>query len=63
MRNRCPKYRPRQNLGFTLVEILIALVIGLFLMGALLTIVQANRTAPLGKLSPEDLREIDVLLA
>jgi type IV pilus assembly protein PilW len=31
--------------GFTLVEILIALVIGLFLMGALLTIVQANRTA------------------
>jgi len=45
MRNRHPKYRPRQNLGFTLVEILIALVIGLFLMGALLTIVQANRIA------------------
>jgi type IV pilus assembly protein PilW len=34
-----------RNRGFTLVEILIALVIGLFLMGALLTIVQANRTA------------------
>src|ERR1700720_4456827 len=29
--------------GFTLVEILIALTIGLFLMGALLTIVQTNR--------------------
>jgi type IV pilus assembly protein PilW len=29
--------------GFTLVEILIALFIGLFLMGALITIVQANR--------------------
>src|SRR5580692_11556731 len=34
-----------RNRGFTLIEILIALVIGLFLMGALLTIVQANRTA------------------
>jgi type IV pilus assembly protein PilW len=44
MGNRYPKF-PQQNLGFTLVEILIALVIGLFLMGALLTIVQANRTA------------------
>ncbi len=30
--------------GFTLIEILIALLIGLFLLGALLTIVQANRT-------------------
>ena len=29
--------------GFTLIEILIALLIGLFLMGALLTIVQSNR--------------------
>ena len=30
--------------GFTLIEILIALMIGLFLLGALVTIVQANRT-------------------
>jgi type IV pilus assembly protein PilW len=30
--------------GFTLIEILIALLIGLFLLGALITIVQANRT-------------------
>src|SRR5271154_5203396 len=30
--------------GFTLIEILIALLIGLFLLGALLTIVQTNRT-------------------
>ncbi len=30
--------------GFTLIEILIALLIGLFLAGALLTIVQTNRT-------------------
>ncbi|MGO9515175.1 MAG: PilW family protein [Steroidobacteraceae bacterium] len=29
--------------GFTLIEILVALFIGLFLLGALLTIVQANR--------------------
>ena len=29
--------------GFTLIEILIALVIGVFLLAALLTIVQANR--------------------
>ena len=34
----------RDHRGFTLVEILIALLIGLFLLGALLTIVQANRT-------------------
>ena len=34
----------KDNRGFTLVEILIALLIGLFLMGALITIVQANRT-------------------
>ena len=33
----------RVGRGFTLVEILIALTIGLFLMGALLTIVQTNR--------------------
>jgi type IV pilus assembly protein PilW len=40
-----PRLRaPRHNRGFTLVEILIALLIGLFLMGALITIVQANRT-------------------
>jgi type IV pilus assembly protein PilW len=37
-------WAPKGNRGFTLVEILIALLIGLFLMGALLTIVQANRT-------------------
>ena len=30
--------------GFTLIEILIALMIGVFLLGALVTIVQANRT-------------------
>jgi type IV pilus assembly protein PilW len=34
----------RYHRGFTLIEILIALLIGLFLLGALLTIVQANRT-------------------
>lgn len=34
--------RPAQS-GFTLIEILIALLVGLFLMGALLTIVQTNR--------------------
>lgn len=33
----------REQRGFTLIEILIALTIGLFLMGALLTIVQSNR--------------------
>ncbi len=33
----------RSQRGFTLIEIMIALMIGLFLMGALLTIVQANR--------------------
>ena len=31
--------------GFTLIEILIALLIGVFLLGALLSIVQANRAA------------------
>jgi type IV pilus assembly protein PilW len=35
--------RGRQQ-GFTLIEILIALLIGVFMLGALLTIVQANRT-------------------
>jgi type IV pilus assembly protein PilW len=30
--------------GFTLIELMIALLIGVFLLGALLTIVQANRT-------------------
>jgi type IV pilus assembly protein PilW len=34
--------RPTER-GFTLIEIMIALLIGLFLMGALLTIVQSNR--------------------
>jgi len=34
----------KDSRGFTLVEILIALLIGLFLMVALITIVQANRT-------------------
>ncbi|MEP6546515.1 MAG: prepilin-type N-terminal cleavage/methylation domain-containing protein [Gammaproteobacteria bacterium] len=33
----------REERGFTLIEILIALTIGLFLTGALLTIVQSNR--------------------
>ncbi len=33
----------RRQRGFTLIEILIALLIGLFLLGALLTIVQTNR--------------------
>ncbi len=37
-------YRPlHDERGFTLIEILIALLIGLFLLGALLTIVQTNR--------------------
>src|SRR5580693_4623245 len=30
--------------GFTLIELMIALLIGIFLLGALLTIVQTNRT-------------------
>jgi len=34
----------RRQQGFTLIEILIALLIGVFMLGALLTIVQANRT-------------------
>ncbi len=39
-----PRYRTlHAERGFTLIEILIALLIGLFLLGALLTIVQANR--------------------
>jgi type IV pilus assembly protein PilW len=33
----------REERGFTLIEILVALTIGLFLTGALLTIVQSNR--------------------
>ena len=36
-----PRVSPQR--GFTLIEILIALTIGLFLLGALLTIVQTNR--------------------
>jgi type IV pilus assembly protein PilW len=45
MRVKYPRLRAsRRNRGFTLLEILIALFIGLFLMVALLTIVQANRT-------------------
>jgi type IV pilus assembly protein PilW len=40
-----PRHRPLlDERGFTLVEILIALLIGLFLAGALITIVQTNRT-------------------
>src|SRR5208283_1463802 len=39
------RHRPlHDERGFTLVEILIALLIGLFLAGALITIVQTNRT-------------------
>ena len=45
MRVNYPRLRAsRRNRGFTLLEILIALFIGLFLMVALITIVQANRT-------------------
>jgi type IV pilus assembly protein PilW len=35
---------PRLERGFTLLELLIAMTIGIFLMGALLVIVQTNRT-------------------
>jgi type IV pilus assembly protein PilW len=35
---------PHDERGFTLIEILIALLVGLFLLGALLVIVQTNRT-------------------
>jgi type IV pilus assembly protein PilW len=34
----------RADRGFTLIELMIALLIGIFLLGALLTIVQTNRT-------------------
>jgi len=34
----------RGDRGFTLIELMIALLIGVFLLGALLTIVQTNRT-------------------
>jgi type IV pilus assembly protein PilW len=45
MRVNYPRSRAsRRDRGFTLLEILIALFIGLFLMVALITIVQANRT-------------------
>jgi type IV pilus assembly protein PilW len=40
--NPTPLARRAQR-GFTLIEILIALLVGLFLMGALLTVVQTNR--------------------
>src|SRR5271154_3913812 len=40
-RNR--HFSPRHR-GFTLIELMIALTIGIFLLGALLIIVQANRT-------------------
>jgi type IV pilus assembly protein PilW len=43
MRALTPQFPGRQARGFTLLEILIALSIGLFLTGALLTIVQTNR--------------------
>src|SRR5271170_2272587 len=38
-----PTLLSRRAQGFTLIEILIALLVGLFLMGALLTVVQTNR--------------------
>jgi type IV pilus assembly protein PilW len=38
-----PTLLARRAQGFTLIEILIALLVGLFLMGALLTVVQTNR--------------------
>ncbi len=38
-----PHLTRREEQGFTLIEILVALTIGLFLTGALLTIVQSNR--------------------
>lgn len=38
-----PRTARRRQCGFTLIEIMIALLIGLFLMGALLTMVQTNR--------------------
>jgi type IV pilus assembly protein PilW len=43
--NRLPPntFAPRVQCGFTLVELLVALLIGLFLVGGLLTIVQDNR--------------------
>ncbi len=43
--NRLPSnaFAPRVQRGFTLVELLVALLIGLFLVGGLLTIVQDNR--------------------
>ncbi len=45
MHHRHSRYRPlHDERGFTLIEILIALLIGLFLAGALITIVQTNRT-------------------
>jgi type IV pilus assembly protein PilW len=44
MRAMTPKLLDRRaQQGFTLIEILIALLVGLFLMGALLTVVQTNR--------------------
>ena len=44
MSTECRKVRVRgEQQGFTLIEILIALLIGVFLLAALLTIVQANR--------------------
>src|ERR1700734_1114330 len=34
---------PRRQRGFTLIELMIALLIGLFLLGGLMTLVQDNR--------------------
>lgn len=41
--NRSKVRAPKTQRGLTLIEIMIALLIGVFILGALLTIVQANR--------------------
>lgn len=40
-----PLFRPRSNRGFTLVELLIAVLLAAFLLGGLFAIVQSNRRA------------------
>ncbi|MGB6309569.1 MAG: prepilin-type N-terminal cleavage/methylation domain-containing protein [Steroidobacteraceae bacterium] len=46
MSSRHPRVRTRRSQrGFTLIEIMIALLIGVFMLAALITIVQANRVA------------------
>jgi type IV pilus assembly protein PilW len=37
------RHRPQAQQGFTLVEVMVALLIGLFLLGGLLTVVQDNK--------------------